>query len=136
VQKAQRHPAQCLSQLTAHSSYPYQEQVKRQRFPHYMPLRHIGGVEVQLYSFLTSAFDEVGWSMLCPCRFTPGKRPRFPFYRRNGGPWDWSGQMQTISHPPGFKPQTASLVAICYTDYTINFSSTFLNYKIYYSSII
>ena len=40
-----------------------------------MPGRDIGGVEVQLYSFLTSAFDEVGWSKLCPCRFTPRKRP-------------------------------------------------------------
>ena len=102
-----------------------------------MPGRHIGGVEVQLYSFLTLAFDEVGWSMLCPCRFTPGKRPGSHLsYRRNGGPWDWSRQTWTIWWPPGFKPQTAHLVAIRYTDYTINFSSILLNYKIHYSSII
>jgi hypothetical protein len=30
---------------------------KKLKFSLYMPCRHIGGVEVQLYSFLTSAID-------------------------------------------------------------------------------
>jgi hypothetical protein len=33
------------------------------------------GVEVQVYSFSTSALGGDGWSAPCPGRFTPGKDP-------------------------------------------------------------
>jgi hypothetical protein len=35
-------------------------------------LRHIGGVEVQLHAFLTSALGRGEWSVSCPGHFTPG----------------------------------------------------------------
>jgi hypothetical protein len=34
-----------------------------------------GGVEVELYSFSTSAIEGGGWSASCPGRFTPRKDP-------------------------------------------------------------
>jgi hypothetical protein len=58
------------------------------------------GVEVYLYSFLTSALEEGGWSAPRPGRFTPGKT-RYPLYMRLGGPQGWSGRVRKISHPPG-----------------------------------
>jgi len=39
-----------------------------------MPWRCIGGVEVQLYTFLFSALDESVWSASCPGLFTPRTR--------------------------------------------------------------
>jgi len=45
----------------------------------------------------------------------PGKT-RYLFYRRLGGPQGRSGQVQKISPPPGFDPQTAQPVASSYTD--------------------
>jgi hypothetical protein len=48
-------------------------------------------------SFLTSAPDGGEWSASCLCRFTPpppggGESPRYPFYRRLGGPQRRSGR--------------------------------------------
>jgi len=42
-----------------------------------------------------------------------------PLYRRLGGPQAWAGQVQKISPPPGFEPQTVHPVASCYTDYAV-----------------
>ena len=59
-----------------------------------------------------------GWGVSVTLRppFSPGKT-RYPLYRRLGGPQGLSGQMQKISSPPGFDPQTAQPVASRYTDY-------------------
>jgi len=38
------------------------------------PLRHIGGVEIQLHAFLTSALDGGEWSASRPGRFTSQER--------------------------------------------------------------
>ena len=38
--------------------------------------------EAQIHSFLTSAPEGGEWSTLCSGRFTPGKRRRYPLYRR------------------------------------------------------
>ena len=63
----------------------------------------------QIYSStlaLTSAPDKVGWLTQCPGRFTPGKQPRYPLYRRFGRPQGRSGRVRKISPPPGFDPGT------------------------------
>jgi hypothetical protein len=43
-------------------------------------------------TFLTSALVGGEWSVSRPFRFTPGKEPRYPFYRRLGGPQSRSGR--------------------------------------------
>jgi hypothetical protein len=44
------------------------------------------------YSFLTSARDGGEWSASCPgCALPWGKDPRYPLYRRLGGPQSQSG---------------------------------------------
>ena len=43
--------------------------------------------------------------------------PRYPLYRRLGGPQGRSGQVWKISPPPGFDPRTVQPVASRYTDY-------------------
>jgi hypothetical protein len=39
------------------------------------PINAYGGVELQLYSFITSAVDGGKWSVRNLGRFTPGKEP-------------------------------------------------------------
>jgi len=36
----------------------------------------------------------------------PRKENQYQVYRRLGGSWDWSGQVQKISSPPVFQPQS------------------------------
>jgi hypothetical protein len=56
------------------------------------PWRHIGGTEVQLHSFLTSALDGGEWSTSRSGRFTPGKETRYLLNRRLGGSQRRSGR--------------------------------------------
>ena len=66
--------------------------------------RPIGGVEVELYSFLTTALEGgEGVSVTPRPLFTPGKT-QYPWYRRLGGPQGRSGQVREISPPPGSIP--------------------------------
>ena len=51
-----------------------------------------------------------------PGRSLPPGKTRYPLYRRLGGPQGWSGQVRTISPPPGFDPRTVQSVASRYTD--------------------
>ena len=53
---------------------------------------HVGGAEIQLHSFFTSALDVGQWSTLCLCRFTPGKEPLYPFSSKLGAPQSRSGR--------------------------------------------
>jgi hypothetical protein len=55
-------------------------------------MKAYGGVDVQIHIFLTSALVEGEWSASRPGRFTPEKSPRYPLYRRLGGPQSRSGQ--------------------------------------------
>jgi hypothetical protein len=64
---------------------------------------------------LTAALAVGGLSAPRPGRFTPGKKTRYPFYRRLGGPQGRSGRVQKISLLPGFDPRT---VRSRYTDWT------------------
>jgi hypothetical protein len=79
-------------------------------------VRPIGGVEVYLYHFLTTALEEGEGSASRPgCSLPPGKT-RYPLYRRLGGPQDRSGQVRKILPPLGFDPRTVQPVASRYTD--------------------
>jgi len=62
---------------------------------HNKPGRPRGGVEVQLYSYLTSALDGVGGQRLAPAALPPGKT-RYCLYRRLGGHQGRSGQVRKI----------------------------------------
>ena len=65
---------------------------------------------------LISTLDE-GWVINArPGSFTPGKKSRYPLYRRLGGPQGRSGRVRKISPPLGFDPRTAQPVASRYTD--------------------
>ena len=52
-----------------------------------------------------------------PGHSLPLGKTQYPLYRRLGGPQGWSGQVQKISPPLGFNPQTVQPVASRYTDY-------------------
>ena len=75
------------------------------------------GVEVLLYSFMTTALEGSEGSASRPGRFLPLGKTRCPLYRRLGGAQDRSGQVWKISPPPGFDPQTVQPVAGHYTDW-------------------
>jgi hypothetical protein len=60
------------------------------------------GVEVQLYSFLTSALEGVGGQHHAPAALPPGKT-RYPLYKRLGGPQGRSGRVGKISPPTGIR---------------------------------
>jgi hypothetical protein len=52
-----------------------------------------------------------------PSRSLSLGKTQYSLYKRWGGPQAQSGQVQKISPPPGFDPQTVQPVAIHYTDY-------------------
>jgi hypothetical protein len=58
----------------------------------YTPWRRLGERRYSSYSFTTSALDGGEWSASRPGRSLPrGKDPRYPLYRRLGGPQSRSG---------------------------------------------
>jgi hypothetical protein len=75
------------------------------------------GVEVQLYSFMTTALEGGEESALCPGCSLPLGKTWYPLYRRLGGPQGRSGQVRKISPPPRFDPRTVQPVASPYTDW-------------------
>ena len=67
---------------------------------------------------MTAALEVGEWSAARPGRtLTPGK-PRYPLYRRLGGPQGWSGRAENLA-PLGFDPRTVQPVVSRYTEYTI-----------------
>jgi hypothetical protein len=72
-----------------------------------------GGVEVQLYSFLTSVLRGGGWSAPHLGRVTPGKDP-VPIVQ---GPQGRFRRVQKILPPPGFDPRTVQPIASRCTDW-------------------
>jgi len=49
-------------------------------------MRHIGGTEVWLHSFLNMALDGGEWSTAPPTYFISKKVPQYPLNRKLGGP--------------------------------------------------
>ena len=77
----------------------------------------VGGVEVLLYPFMTTAVEGGEGSASRPVRCLPPGKSQYPLYRRLGGPQVRSGQARKVSPPPGFDPRTVQPVASSYTDY-------------------
>jgi len=76
-----------------------------------------GGVEVQLYSFMTNGTRREWGVRVTPLPlFTPGKDP-VPIVQEVGWTQVRSGQVRKISPPPGFEPRTVQPVASRYTDW-------------------
>ena len=59
-------------------------------------VRPIGGVEVHLYPFMTTALEWVEGSASHPGRSLPPGKTRYLLYRRLGGPQGQSGQVRKI----------------------------------------
>jgi len=57
-----------------------------------------------------------GWLRPYAGRFTPGKEPRYPLYRRVGGPQSKSRMWCKIPSTTGFDPWTVQPLASRYTD--------------------
>jgi hypothetical protein len=80
------------------------------------------GVDVyEIHIFLTSALVGGEWSAVA---LPPGKSPRYPFYRRLGGPqsWFWRYGEVNIFDPIGTRtaaPLVVQPVASRYTDWAI-----------------
>ena len=82
-------------------------------------MRPIGGVEVLLYPFLTTALEGGEESLSRPSRsLTPGTT-RYPLYGRLGGSQGRSGKVRKISPQLVFDPWTVQPEASRYTDYAI-----------------
>lgn len=60
-----------------------------------MQWRHMGGVEVQLDSFLTTAVGGGEWATSLPCCCTPVKETQYTLNRRLDGAHSWSGLTET-----------------------------------------
>ena len=74
---------------------------------------HEGPDEEQMYrSTLPSAS---GGQSHTPAAINAGK-PRYPLYKRLGGPQGQTGRVRKISPPPEFDPRTVQPLASRYTD--------------------
>jgi hypothetical protein len=68
------------------------KKVSKVKQSRYTPRRRFGERRYSSYSFTTSALDGGEWSASRPGRVLPqGKGPRYPLYRRLGGPQSRSG---------------------------------------------
>jgi len=136
----------CLTRKSHMSGYHCHFEIRRSRFPIYVPRIVTKMLVVFLIPFkekqrrkvhpttgpegpdgeykhsstlpLTSALDGVGGQRHGPAALRP-EMTRYPLYRRLGGPQGRSGRVRKISPPPGFDPRTVQPVASCYTNYAI-----------------
>jgi hypothetical protein len=80
------------------------------KLSHHTPWRRLGERMYSSYSFSTSALDGGEWSASRPNRaLAPGKDPRYPLYRRLGGPESRSGHRgykKILSPLPGIESQS------------------------------
>ena len=69
--------------------------------------RHVGGIELQMRSFINKALYDSEWLISRPGRFTPRKRPLYSFNRRLGGPQHPCGHFEEIIFLPTSRNGTA-----------------------------
>jgi hypothetical protein len=94
MRKPTKNLSQYYSTVNYSSDHPIRSYVLKTKID---PATRHGGAwgerRCSSYSFLTSALDEGEWSASRPCRaLPPGKGPRYPLYRRLGGPQSRSGR--------------------------------------------
>ena len=79
------------------------------RSPCNMSCRHIGELEVKLYTFLTSVLNGGRWTKHLSGFLVFDKEPRYPLYRL-GGHDGWSERVwrENLLPPPKFEPQIRS----------------------------
>ena len=83
--------------------------------PHKLALVR-GGGGIELHAFLTQLPGRMAMRY-SRCGFTPGKKTRYPLYKRVVGHQARSGQVRKISPPPGFDPQTCQPPDSRYTNH-------------------
>jgi hypothetical protein len=70
------------------------------KLSHYAPWRHLGEEEVLLLLILDLGTRWGEWSASCSGHaLAPARGPRYPLYRRLGGPQSWSGHRGYRKHP-------------------------------------
>jgi hypothetical protein len=69
----------------------------------YMPSRHRGELDVQLYPYPNPALEMGGWTAPSPGRLTHAKETQYPFHRRLGGIRGRSEWIRKVMPKPGFK---------------------------------
>jgi hypothetical protein len=89
-----------------------------------------GSRHIAVLFSLTSALDGRLVVNATPRPLYPGKEPRYPLYRRLGGPQGQCGRVRNILPPPGFDPWTIQPVASRYTDCAIQ-ANLLVNILIY-----
>jgi hypothetical protein len=78
---------ECASSLHSSGKGSYSLKYKAEKLSHYTQWRHRGERRYIFYSFLTLALDGGEWSASRPGHgFSLAKDPRYPLYRRLGGP--------------------------------------------------
>ena len=136
----------CLTRKSHMSGYHCHFEIRRSRFPIYVPRIVTKMLVVFLIPFkekqrrkvhpttgpegpdgeykhsstlpLTSALDGVGGQRHGPAALRP-EMTRYPLYRRLGGPWVRSGREGKILPEQGFDPRTVQPVASRYTVFAI-----------------
>jgi hypothetical protein len=93
------------------------------------------GVEVYLYSSMTTALEGGEGSASRPGRSLLPEKTRYPLYRRLGGPQGRFGHVRKIWPSPGFDPRTVQPVASRYTDYTNRPTELFIDALLLYRNI-
>jgi hypothetical protein len=76
-----------------------------------------GWVELELYSFESSALEGGEWSASRPGLNLPPGKTRYPLYERLGGPQSRSGEVRKISPPTGIRSPDRLPVVSRYTDW-------------------
>jgi hypothetical protein len=77
-----------------------------------------GEVDVHLYFYFNlGPRGGVKLSTKRPLLYTPKKKTRYPFYRRQVGPQGRSGRVRKVSPPPGLDPRTVQPVGSHYSEW-------------------
>lgn len=87
--------------------YKYKQKVVKKnkvKLSLHIPWRYTWEMEVQLFSFLSSALDGCEWSASHPATLPPGRAPWYPVNRVLGRPWSQPGSFGDKSRTPSRIP--------------------------------